>query len=65
MGKKSKAIILLGIFTLTPLLFCCCLSDDDDRPDNTTTCIKTDQDSTAIDSTAAKMQTKSNELNNY
>ena len=65
MGKKSKAIMLLGIFTLTPLLFSCCLSDDDDRPDNTTTCIKTDQDSTAIDSTAAKMQTKSNELNNY
>ena len=30
-----------------------------------TTCIKTDQDSTALDSTAAKMQTKSNELNNY
>ncbi len=29
------------------------------------TCIKTDQDSTSLDSTAAKMQTKSNELNNY
>ena len=55
--------MLLGIFTLTPLLFSC--SSSDDEPDNTTTCIKTDQDSTALDSTAAKMQTKSNELNNY
>ena len=63
MGKKSKAIMLLGIFTFTPLLFSC--SSSDDEPDNTTTCIKTDQDSTAIDSTAAKIQTKSNELNNH
>ena len=63
MGKKNKAIMLLGIFTLPPLLFSC--SSSDEEPDNTTTCIKTDQDSTAIDSTAAKMQTKSNELNNY
>ena len=64
MGKKSKAIMLLGIITLAPLLFSCS-SSDDDMPDNTTTCIKTDQDSTALDSAAAKMQTKSNELNNY
>ena len=63
MGKKSKAIMLLGIFTLPPLLFSCSASDDE--PDNTTTCIKTDQDSTALDTTAVKMQTKSNELNNY
>ena len=63
MGKKSKAIILLGIITLTPFLFSWSASDDE--PDNTTTCIKTDQDSTALDTTAVKMQTKSNELNNY
>ena len=65
MGKKSKAIMLLGIFAFIPLLSGCSSSDDDDMPDNTTTCIKTDQDSTALDSAAAKMQTKSNELNNY
>ena len=64
MDKKRKAIMLLGIFTFIPLLFSCS-SSDDDEPDNTTTCIKTDQDSTALDSTAAKVQTKSNELNNY
>lgn len=64
MGKKSKAIMLLGIFTFIPLLFACS-SSSDEEPDNTTTCIKTDQDSTAVDSTAVKMQTKSNELNNY
>ena len=63
MGKKSKAIILLGIITLPPLLFSCSASDDE--PDNTITCIKTDQDSTALDTTAVEMQTKSNELNNY
>ena len=65
MGKKSKTIMLLGIITLAPLLFSCSSSDDDEMPDNTTTCIKTDQDSTALDTAAAKMQTKSNELNNY
>ncbi len=63
MGKKSKAIMLLGIFTFIPLLSGC--SSSDEEPDNTTTCIKTDQDSTAIDTLKSHMQTKSNELNNY
>ena len=63
MGRKSKAIMLLGIFTFIPLLSGC--SSSDEEPDNTTTCIKPGRDSTAVDSTAAKIQTKSNELNNY
>lgn len=56
--------MLLGIFAFIPLLSGCS-SSSDDEPDNTTTCIKTDQDSTTVDSTAVKVQTKSNELNNY
>ena len=55
--------MLLGIFTFIPLLSGC--SSSDEEPDNTTTCIKTDQDSTAIDTLKSHMQTKSNELNNY
>ncbi len=63
MIQKNKFIKWLGIFTFIPLLSGCFSSADE--PDNTTTCIKTDQDSTALDTTAVKMQTKSNELNNY
>ena len=64
MGKKSKAIMLLGIFTFIPLLFSCS-SFSDDEDDNTTTCIKPGRDSTSVDSLKSHMQTKSNEPNNY
>jgi hypothetical protein len=66
MGKKSKAIMLLGIFTFIPLLFSCSsFSDDDDEPDNTTTCIKPGRDSTSVDSSKSQVQTKSNQPNKY